>query len=114
MQLITAIIQPAKLEDVQAALKDLGVSGMTITQVAGVGRQGGHTETYRGAVVTVGTVPKVRLEVLAADGDVDRIINGIVAAARTGHIGDGKIWVVPATHVVRVSTGEQGIEAIRS
>lgn len=113
MQLITAVIQPGKLEDVKTALKGLGVAGMTIIPVSGIGRQGGHTETYRGAVIKVETVPKVRLEVLATDEDVDWIINEIVAAARTGHIGDGKIWVVPATRVIRVSTGEQGVDAIR-
>jgi nitrogen regulatory protein P-II 1 len=113
MQLITAVIQPEKLEEVKTALKGLGVAGMTITPVAGIGRQGGHTETYRGAAIQVETVPKVRLEVLATDEDVDWIVNEIVAAARTGRIGDGKIWVVPATRVIRVSTGEQDEDAIR-
>ncbi|NKX53156.1 P-II family nitrogen regulator [Arthrobacter mobilis] len=114
MQLITAVIQPQKLEDVKTALKGLGVSGMTIAPVSGVGRQSGHTESYRGAAITVETVPKVRLDILATDEDVEWIINEIVAAARTGHIGDGKIWVVPATQVIRVSTGERGERAIRA
>ena len=114
MQLITAVIQPAKLEAVQTALAGLGVSGMTISQAAGVGRQGGHVESYRGASYRVSMVEKVRIELVCPDEDVEWIINEIVAAARTGSIGDGKIWVVPASQVIRVSTGEHGIDAVRA
>jgi nitrogen regulatory protein P-II 1 len=112
MQLVTAVVQPAKADAVTQALQDLGVRGMTISSVSGMGRQRGHTETYRGARIQTDTVDKVRIEVLAHDEDLDGIIDAIVAVARTGEIGDGKIWAVPLTNVVRVRTGERGPDAI--
>ena len=112
MKLITAIIKPFKLDDVKTALRDNGVEGMTVTEVRGFGRQGGHTETYRGTEYQIDFVPKMRLEVLSEDGDVDRIVGLIVEAARTGKIGDGKIWISPLDSVVRIRTGESGSEAI--
>jgi nitrogen regulatory protein P-II 1 len=112
MQLITAIIKPFKLDDVKTALRDNGVVGMTVTEVRGFGRQGGHTETYRGTEYQIDFVPKMRLEVLAADGDVDRVVGLIVEAARTGKIGDGKIWVTAVDSIVRIRTGESGSDAI--
>ena len=112
MKLVTAVVKPHKWEDVRAALEALGVSGMTITEVNGSGRQRGHTEVYRGAEYDVTLVPKVRIEIVADDRDVDDIVRAVVAGARTGRIGDGKVWVVPVDSVVRVRTGEQGEVAI--
>ena len=112
MKLITAIIKPFKLDDVKTALRDNGVEGMTVTEVRGFGRQGGHTETYRGTEYQIDFVPKMRLEVLSEDGDVDRIVGLIVDAARTGKIGDGKIWISSIDSVIRIRTGESGNEAI--
>jgi nitrogen regulatory protein P-II 1 len=112
MKLITAIVKPFKLDDVKAALKDAGVTGMTVTEVQGFGRQAGHTEIYRGAEYTIDFVPKVRVEVLAEDADVDRLIDAVTAAARTGKIGDGKIWVSPAERIVRIRTGELDADAL--
>jgi nitrogen regulatory protein P-II 1 len=112
MKLITAIVKPFKLDDVKAALKDAGVTGMTVTEVQGFGRQAGHTEIYRGAEYTIDFVPKVRVEVLAEDADVDRLIEALSAAARTGKIGDGKIWVTPAERIVRIRTGELDADAL--
>ena len=112
MKLITAIIKPFKLDDVKAALKDLGVAGMTVAEVQGFGRQRGHTEVYRGAEYQVDFVPKVRLEILADDGDVERLVDAITAAARTEKIGDGKVWWTPVEGVVRIRTGEKGQDAI--
>jgi len=112
MQLITAILKPFKLDDVKEALKTAGVVGITVTEARGFGRQGGHTETYRGAEYQIEFVPKVKLEILATDGDVDRIVDVITNAARTGKIGDGKIWVSPIETVVRIRTGEVGETAI--
>jgi nitrogen regulatory protein P-II 1 len=112
MKLITAIIKPFKLDDVKTALRDNGVEGMTVTEVRGFGRQGGHTETYRGTEYQIDFVPKMRLEVLSEDGDVDRIVELIVDAARTGKIGDGKIWISSIDSVIRIRTGESGNEAI--
>jgi nitrogen regulatory protein P-II 1 len=112
MKLITAIVKPFKLDDVKAALKDAGVTGMTVTEVQGFGRQAGHTEVYRGAEYTIDFVPKVRVEVLADDGDVDRLIEALTAAARTGKIGDGKIWVSPAERIIRIRTGEIDADAL--
>jgi len=112
MKLITAIVKPFKLDDVKAALKEAGVTGMTVTEVQGFGRQAGHTEVYRGAEYTIDFVPKVRIEVLADDGDVDRLTEAITAAARTGKIGDGKIWVTGAEVVVRIRTGEMDSDAL--
>jgi nitrogen regulatory protein P-II 1 len=112
MKLITAIVKPFKLDDVKDALKDLGVNGMTVSEVQGFGRQRGHTEVYRGAEYTVDFVPKVRLEVLADDGEVARIVEGIVNAAKTDKIGDGKVWVTSVESVIRIRTGEAGADAL--
>jgi nitrogen regulatory protein P-II 1 len=112
MKLITAIVKPFKLDDVKAALKDAGVTGMTVTEVQGFGRQAGHTEVYRGAEYTIDFVPKVRVEVLADDADVDSLIEAVSAAARTGKIGDGKIWVTEVERVVRIRTGELDADAL--
>ena len=112
MKLVTAIIKPFKLDDVKSALQDFGVKGMTVSESSGYGRQRGHTEVYRGAEYTVDLVPKVRLEVLVEDHDVDDVVNLIVAAAQTGRIGDGKVWTVPVETVARVRTGERGPDAI--
>ncbi|MBK9179981.1 MAG: P-II family nitrogen regulator [Acidimicrobiales bacterium] len=112
MQLVTAVIKPFKLDDVKDALKDSGIHGITATEVKGFGRQGGKTETYRGAEYTVDFLPKVKIEVLVDDGAVDAVIDTIAAAARTGKIGDGKIWVTPVGTAVRIRTGEQGSDAL--
>jgi nitrogen regulatory protein P-II 1 len=110
--LVTAVIKPFKLEDVQAALKTSGVAGVTISEVKGYGRQGGHTETYRGAEYTIDFVPKVKLEILCEDGAAEGIAETILTAARTGKIGDGKVWISPVGYLARVRTGEQGTDAI--
>jgi nitrogen regulatory protein P-II 1 len=112
MKLITAVIKPFKLDDVKSALQDLGVSGMTITEVKGFGRQRGHTEVYRGAEYRVDFVPKVRIEIVIGDADAQAAIDAIVAAANSDKIGDGKVWSVPVDEVVRVRTGEQGDDAL--
>ena len=112
MKLITAIVKPFKLDDVREALTDLGSGGITVSEVRGFGRQRGHTEVYRGAEYTVDFLPKVRIEVLADDDDAKRYVDAIVEAARTGRIGDGKIWVTPVDAVIRVRTGEMGRDAI--
>jgi nitrogen regulatory protein P-II 1 len=112
MKLITAVIKPFKLDDVKNALKEAGVHGLTVTEVNGFGRQSGHTEVYRGAEYTIDFVPKVKLEVVADAADVDRIKAAIAEAARTGKIGDGKIWVTPLESVERIRTGERDADAI--
>ena len=112
MKLVTAIVKPFKVDEVKEALKDAGVQGMTISEVQGFGRQRGHTEVYRGAEYTVDFVPKVRIEVLTDEGDVDRIIDAIVAVARTDKIGDGKVWVSDVERVIRIRTGEMGSDAV--
>jgi nitrogen regulatory protein P-II 1 len=112
LKLITAIVKPFKLDDVKTALKDAGVTGMTVTEVQGFGRQAGHTEVYRGAEYTIDFVPKVRIEVLADAADADRIADAIAAAARTGKIGDGKIWVTEVGQAIRIRTGEMGNDAL--
>jgi len=112
MRLITAIVKPFKVDDVKQALKDAGIAGVTVSEVQGFGRQRGHTEVYRGAEYTIDFVPKVRVEILAEDGDVERLVEALVTAARTGKIGDGKIWVTPVDHVIRIRTGERGPEAL--
>jgi nitrogen regulatory protein P-II 1 len=112
MKLITAIVKPFKLDDVKTALKEAGVAGMTVTEVQGFGRQAGHTEVYRGAEYTIDFVPKVRIEVLTEEVDVDRLVEVITDAARTGKIGDGKIWVTDADRIVRIRTGELGSDAL--
>jgi nitrogen regulatory protein P-II 1 len=110
--LVTAIIKPFQLEAVKAALKEMGIQGMTISEVQGFGRQGGHTETYRGAEYKVDFVPKVKVEVVVDDVDAERVMNTIADAARTGKIGDGKIWVTEVARLLRIRTGELGVEAI--
>ena len=112
MKLITAIIKPFKLEEVKAALEAKGIHGLTVSEASGFGRQRGHTEVYRGAEYTVDLVPMVRVEVLVDDLNADGVIDAIVAAAQTGKIGDGKVWMVPVETVVRVRTGERGAEAL--
>ena len=112
MKLITAVIKPFKLDDVKTALESFGVQGITVTEASGYGRQRGHTEVYRGAEYTVDLVPKVRLEVLVDDGDVEDVIEVIVKSAQTGRIGDGKVWSVPVESVVRVRTGDRGVDAL--
>ena len=112
MRLVTAIVKPFKLDDVKAALETLGVLGLTVSEVRGYGRQKGHTEVYRGAEYTVDLVPKVRVEVLVADLDADKVVETVVEAARTGKIGDGKVWVTTVDSVVRVRTGERGADAL--
>jgi nitrogen regulatory protein P-II 1 len=112
MKLITAILKPAKLDDVKDALHAVGINGMTVSEASGFGRQGGHTEVYRGAEYTVNLVPKIRLEVLVDDKDVDSVLGVIVKSASTGSIGDGKVWTTPIDQVIRVRTGERGPEAI--
>jgi nitrogen regulatory protein PII len=112
MKLITAIIKPFKLDDVKDALKAVGATGITVTEVRGFGRQGGHTETYRGAEYKIDFVPKVRVEVVADDGSVDAIVETIVTSAATGKIGDGKIWVSEVDRLVRIRTGEEGADAV--
>jgi nitrogen regulatory protein P-II 1 len=112
MRLITAVIKPFKLDDVKAALETLGVRGMTVSEASGYGRQRGHTEVYRGAEYEVGLVPKLRVEVLVDDEDVEDIVDVLVKAAQTGKIGDGKVWSVPVDTVVRVRTGERGPDAL--
>jgi nitrogen regulatory protein P-II 1 len=112
MKLVTAIIKPFKVEDVKDALQKQGVNGMTVSDASGYGRQGGHVEVYRGAEYTVDLVPKVRIEALINDSDVKEVVDAILLAAKTGKIGDGKIWVMPVEDVVRVRTGERGSEAI--
>jgi nitrogen regulatory protein P-II 1 len=112
MKLITAILKPFKLDDVKSSLQALGVNGMTVSEASGFGRQRGHTEVYRGAEYTVDLVPKVRLEVIVDDADVESVVGAIVKAANTGSIGDGKVWVTSIEQIVRVRTGERGTEAI--
>ncbi|HEX8004514.1 MAG TPA: P-II family nitrogen regulator [Mycobacteriales bacterium] len=112
MRLVTAIVKPFKLDDVKEALTDLGVQGMTISEVQGFGRQRGHTEVYRGAEYTVDFVPKARVEVVVDDADADRVVAAIVAAARTDKIGDGKVWVTPVESLTRIRTGERGSDAL--
>jgi nitrogen regulatory protein P-II 1 len=112
MKLVTAIIKPFVLDDVKASLERLGVLGMTVSEVQGYGRQRGHTEVYRGAEYVVDFVPKLRVEVLVDDVSADKVVDAVVEAARTGKIGDGKVWVVPVETVVRVRTGERGNDAL--
>jgi nitrogen regulatory protein P-II 1 len=112
MRLVVAVLKPFKLDDVKEALKDLGVQGMTLTEAQGFGRQRGHTEVYRGAEYEVDFVPKIRLEVLVDEGQVEDVVDTIVRTAATGKIGDGKVWVVPVDTVVRVRTGERGPDAL--
>ena len=112
MKLITAIVKPFKLVEVKNALNTYGVAGMSVSEVSGIGRQKGHTEVYRGAEYMVDLIPKVRIEVLVNDEQVDGVIDVIVKAASTGSIGDGKVWITPVDQVIRVRTGEKGSQAI--
>jgi nitrogen regulatory protein PII len=112
MKLITAIIKPFKLDDVKDALKASGVAGMTVGEVRGFGRQGGHTETYRGAEYQIDFVPKVQIEIVVDDGVADAVVDTIAKAAATGKIGDGKIWVTDVDRLVRIRTGEEGVDAV--
>ena len=112
MKLIVGIVKPFKVDDVKDAIKELGVQGLTVSEVQGFGRQRGHTEVYRGAEYTVDFVPKVKLEILVDDGDVDRVVQKLLEAARTDKIGDGKVWVVPVEGAWRIRTGETGPDAL--
>ena len=112
MKLITAVIKPFKLDDVKDALKANGVQGITVTEVKGFGRQGGHTETYRGSEYQIDFVPKIKIELVVDDGAVDSVVDAVKAAAATGKIGDGKIWVTDLDRLVRIRTGEEGTDAI--
>ena len=112
MKLVTAIIQPHRLDDVRIALEAIGITGVTVSEASGYGRQKGHTEVYRGAEYTVDFLPKSRLEVLVDDTDTPSVVDTIVSAANSGKIGDGKVWITPVEDVIRVRTGERGSEAL--
>jgi nitrogen regulatory protein P-II 1 len=112
VKLVTAVIKPHKWEDVRVALEGVGVTGMTVSEVSGYGRQKGHTEVYRGAEYDIALVPKVRIEIVVDDDEVDEVVDAVVAAAQTGRIGDGKVWVTAVERVVRVRTGDRDEAAI--
>ena len=112
MKLITAVVKPFKLDDIKDALKGAGIAGMTVTEVRGFGRQGGHTETYRGAEYTIDFVPKVAIDLVVDDGQADAVVDVITEAAATGKIGDGKVWVTDVERLVRIRTGEEGADAV--
>jgi len=112
VKLVTAVIKPHKWEDVREALETFGVTGMTVSEVSGYGRQKGHTEVYRGAEYDIALVPKIRLEIVVDDGDVEAVVQAITTSAHTGRIGDGKVWVVPVESVLRVRTGERDDAAV--
>jgi nitrogen regulatory protein P-II 1 len=112
MKLITAVVKPFKLDDVKDALKAAGITGMTVTEVRGFGRQGGHTETYRGAEYKIDFVPKVAIDLVVDDDAVDAAVDAIVQAAATGKIGDGKVWVSDVSRLIRIRTGEEGVDAV--
>jgi nitrogen regulatory protein P-II 1 len=112
MQLVTAIVKPHMLDAVKDGLKGIGLQGMTVSEVKGFGRQGGHTETYRGAEYTIDFVPKIKVEVVVDSGDVERVVEVIAKAAQTGKIGDGKIWVTEVSRLLRIRTGEEGLDAV--
>ena len=112
MKMITAIIKPFKLEEVKEALSEIGVEGMTVSEVKGFGRQKGHTEIYRGSEYTVDFLPKIKLELVVADENVQTSLDAITKAANTGKIGDGKIWVTNVERIIRIRTGEEGSDAI--
>ena len=112
MKKITAVVKPFRVDEVKEALKGAGVTGMTVSEVQGFGRQAGHTEVYRGAEYTVDFVPKVKFEVIVDDAEVQGIVDAIVAGAKTGKIGDGKIWITEVDEVIRIRTGEQGSDAV--
>jgi nitrogen regulatory protein PII len=112
MKLVTAVIKPFKLDEVKDALKAAGIAGMTVGEVRGFGRQGGHTETYRGAEYQIDFVPKVVLEAVVDDSQADLVVDTIAKTAATGKIGDGKIWVTDVDRIVRIRTGEEGVDAV--
>ena len=112
LHLVTAVVKPHKLEDVKEALKGVGVQGMTVSEVKGFGRQGGHTETYRGAEYTIDFVPKVKIEVVCGTEEAEKVADAIAGAAQTGKIGDGKIWITAVDRLVRIRTGEMGSDAV--
>ncbi len=112
MKIVVAVIKPFKLDEVKDALKAIGIQGLTMGEVQGFGRQGGHTEAYRGAEYTIDLVPKVRIEVLVEDSIAAQVVETIVESAKTGRIGDGKVWVLPIEDLVRIRTGERGADAI--
>jgi nitrogen regulatory protein PII len=112
MKLVVAVIKPFKLDEVKEALEGVGVQGMTVSDARGFGRQRGHTEVYRGAEYQVALLPKTRIEVAVDDALVDDVVKAIVGAARTGSIGDGKVWVVPSEQLIRIRTGEMGVDAL--
>src|SRR6478752_10518888 len=112
MKMVVAVVKPHKLEDVKAALENVGIQGITITEVQGFGRQRGHAEVYRGAEYKIDFVPKVKLEILVDDGDALKVAEEIQVSARTGKIGDGKVWVLPVEYLARIRTGELGSEAL--
>jgi nitrogen regulatory protein P-II 1 len=112
VHLVTAVIKPHKLEEVKEALRGVGIQGLTVGEVKGFGRQGGHTETYRGSEYTIDFIPKIQIEVVCETSDVDKVIDTIVDSARTGNIGDGKVWAAPVDRLVRVRTGERDSDAI--
>jgi len=112
VKLITAIVKPFKLDDVKDALKSIGVQGMTVSEVKGFGRQGGHTETYRGSEYEIDFVPKVRVDLVVDDSQVDSVVDTISTAAATGKIGDGKIWITEINRIIRIRTGEEGTDAV--
>ena len=112
LKLVTAVVKPFKLDEVKEALKAAGVQGMTVTEVQGFGRQGGHTETYRGSEYAIDFVPKVRVELVVDDSQVDSVVDTIRTAAATGKIGDGKIWITQVERLIRIRTGEEGTDAI--
>ena len=112
MKLVTTVVKPHKVDDVKAALRAAGVPGMTVSEAKGFGRQGGHTETYRGAEYKIDFVPKIRIEVVVDESQLDAAIDAICTAANTGKIGDGKIWVSPIEQIIRIRTGERGIDAV--
>ena len=112
VHLVTAVIKPHRLYEVKDALKGIGVQGLTVSEVKGVGRQGGHTETYRGAEYTIDLIPKLMIEIVCDTSDADKVVDTIASAARTGKIGDGKIWVTAVDRLVRIRTGERDAEAV--
>ena len=112
VNLVTAVIKPHKLEEVKDALKGIGITGLTVDEVKGFGRQGGHTETYRGAEYKVDLLPKVKIDIVCSEADTDNVVDTIVSAAKTDKIGDGKVWVTPVSRLVRIRTSEMGVEAL--
>ena len=112
MKLVTAVVKPHKWEEVRASLERVGITGMTVSEVSGYGRQKGHTEVYRGAEYDIALVPKIRIEIVVDDAEADEVVSAIVDSARTGKIGDGKVWVQPVDAVVRVRTGDQDEAAL--